>query len=95
MAEESDLEKTEPASSRRLEQAREEGQVPRSREIGAFLILVVSAAAFWFVGPWMMQRTTAIVRRGLILEEPLFRDPRFMLPCFPLHHCSWRWLLPH
>jgi len=79
MAEESDLEKTEPASSRRLEQAREEGQVPRSREIGAFLILVVSAAAFWFIGPWMMQRTMAIVRRGLILEEPLLRDPRFML----------------
>lgn len=82
MAEESDLEKTEPASSRRLEQAREEGQVPRSREIGAFLILIVSAVAFWFVGPWMMQRTTAIVRRGLILEEPLVRDPRFMLVRF-------------
>ncbi len=79
MAEESDLEKTEPASSRRLEQAREEGQVPRSREIGAFLILMVSASAFWFVGPWMVQRTTAIFRRGLILEEPLLRDPQFMM----------------
>lgn len=79
MAEESDLEKTEPASSRRLEQAREEGQVPRSREIGAFLILMVAASAFWFVGPWMMQRTTAIFRRGLILEEPLLRDPQFMM----------------
>lgn len=32
MAEESDLEKTEPASSRRLEQEVEEGQGPRSRE---------------------------------------------------------------
>ncbi len=82
MAEESDLEKTEPASGRRLEQAREEGQVPRSREIGAFLILMVSASAFWFVGPWMMQRTTAIVRRGLTLEEPLLRDPQFMLVRF-------------
>lgn len=82
MAEESDLEKTEPASSRRLEQAREEGQVPRSREIGAFLILVVSASAFWSVGPWMMQRTTAIVRRGLTLEEPLLRDPQFMMTRF-------------
>ena len=82
MAEESDVEKTEPASSRRLEQAREEGQVPRSREIGAFLILIVSASAFWFVGPWMMQRTTAIVRRGLTLEEPLIRDPQFMLVRF-------------
>ncbi len=82
MAEESDVEKTEPASSRRLEQAREEGQVPRSREIGAFLILLVSASAFWFVGPWMMQRTTAIVRRGLTLEAPLIRDPQFMIVRF-------------
>ncbi|MBX7021155.1 hypothetical protein EX238_23300, partial [Providencia rettgeri] len=32
MAEDSDLEKTEPASPRRLEKAREEGQVARSRE---------------------------------------------------------------
>ena len=82
MAEESDVEKTEPASTRRLEQAREEGQVPRSREIGAFLVLVVAATAFWFVGPLMVQRTTAIFRRGLIIEEPLFRDPQFMLVRF-------------
>jgi hypothetical protein len=33
MAEESDLEKTEPASPRRLEKAREEGNVARSREL--------------------------------------------------------------
>ncbi|MEI7430298.1 MAG: flagellar biosynthesis protein FlhB [Betaproteobacteria bacterium] len=79
MAEESDLEKTEPASGRRLEQAREEGQVPRSREIGAFLILFVSACAFWFVGPWMVQRATSIVRRGLILDEALTRDPQAMV----------------
>ena len=82
MAEESDLEKTEPASSRRLEQAREEGQVPRSREIGAFLILFVSAGAFWFVGSWMMQRTSAIVRRGLTLDTSLLCDSQAMMTRF-------------
>ena len=82
MAEDSDLEKTEPASARRLEQAREEGQVPRSREIGAFLILLVAAAAFWFVGPWMMQRATAIVRRGLTLDEAVVRDTSLMTARF-------------
>ena len=82
MAEESDLEKTEPASSRRLEQAREEGQVPRSREIGAFLILFVSAGAFWFVGAWMMQRTSSIVRRGLTLDASLLGDPQLMMTRF-------------
>lgn len=82
MAEESDLEKTEPASSRRLEQAREEGQVPRSREIGAFLILMVSASAFWFVGPWMVQRTTSIVRRGLVFDAAQLRDSQTMMSRF-------------
>ena len=79
MAEESDLEKTEPASSRRLEQAREEGQVPRSREIGAFMVLFVSAGAFWSVGPWMMQRLGAIVRRGLTLDSALLGEPPVLL----------------
>ena len=79
MAEESDLEKTEPASSRRLEQAREEGQVPRSHEIGAFLVLIVSAGAFWFAGPWMLQRMSAILRRGLTLDEQLVREPKFLV----------------
>ena len=39
MAEESDLEKTEPASPRRLEKAREDGEVARSRELATFLLL--------------------------------------------------------
>ena len=82
MAEESDLERTEPASSRRLEQARQEGQVPRSREIGAFLVLMVSAGAFWMVGGWMMHRTSAILRRGLSFDGQSLRDPQFMVTRF-------------
>ncbi|HJX58206.1 MAG TPA: EscU/YscU/HrcU family type III secretion system export apparatus switch protein, partial [Thiobacillus sp.] len=36
MAEESDQEKTEPASPQRLQKAREEGQVVQSRELSTF-----------------------------------------------------------
>ncbi|MBA3998429.1 MAG: flagellar biosynthetic protein FlhB [Candidatus Accumulibacter sp.] len=79
MSEDSDLERTEPASGRRLEKAREEGQVPRSREIGAFLILIVAAGIFWSLGSWMMQRMTALFRRGLVLDEPTVREPPMML----------------
>ena len=82
MAEDSDLEKTEPASSRRLEQAREEGQVPRSREIGAFLVLFVSACVFWFSGSWMMQRSSTLLRHGLVFDESQLRDPQLMLARF-------------
>ena len=82
MAEESDLERTEPASSRRLEQAREEGQVPRSREIGAFLILVVAASSFWMLGGWMIRRTSALMKYGLSFDARLLRDPQLMLARF-------------
>lgn len=40
MAEESDLSRTEPASPRRLQQARREGDVPRSAELAAWLVLL-------------------------------------------------------
>lgn len=82
MAEDSDLEKTEPASARRLEKAREEGQVPQSRELGAFLILMVAAGAIWMMGGWLAQRTAAMFRRGLTLDEKLIREPDQMLVRF-------------
>jgi flagellar biosynthetic protein FlhB len=79
MAEESDVERTEPASSRRLAQAREEGQVPRSREMGAFMVLMVAAAAFWMLGGWMIRRMSTIVSRGLTFDAESLRDPQFMM----------------
>ncbi|MDR2614052.1 MAG: flagellar type III secretion system protein FlhB [Candidatus Accumulibacter sp.] len=82
MAEESDAERTEPASSRRLAQAREEGQVPRSKEFGAFLVLMVAAGAFWTLGGWMMRRTMNIMEYGLRFDSQVLRDPKFMLARF-------------
>ncbi|MFX1673648.1 flagellar biosynthesis protein FlhB [Paraburkholderia sp. A2WS-5] len=52
MAEDSDLEKTESATPKRLEKAREEGQVARSRELSTFALL--SAGCF---GAWMLSGT--------------------------------------
>ena len=54
MAEESDLERTEPASSRRLEQAREEGNVPQSRELMAFMVLAAGAGNASDQGEWAL-----------------------------------------
>lgn len=82
MAEESDLERTEPASNRRLEQAREEGQVPHSRELGAFLVMFAAAGVFWAMGPWLMQRMAALLRRGLSIDQQLAHEPRLMMTRF-------------
>lgn len=65
MAEESDLERTEPASTRRLERAREEGNVPQSRELMAFMVLAAGAGAFWILGGWLSQRSSGLLRHGL------------------------------
>jgi len=40
MAEESDQEKTEAPSQQRLDKAREDGQVPQSRELATFIVLM-------------------------------------------------------
>lgn len=80
MAEDSDLEKTEEPTSRRIEQAREKGQVPHSRELGTFLVLIVAGAAFWMMGGWFMQRSMAIVKKGFTVESELMREPALMLP---------------
>lgn len=65
MADDSDLERTEPASSRRLEQAREDGNVPQSRELAAFMIMATGVAVFWILGGWLTQHSSNILRFGL------------------------------
>lgn len=80
MAEDSDLEKTEEPTGRRIEQAREQGQVPHSRELGTFLVLVVAAATIWMMGGWFVQRSMALMRKGFLIEAPVMREPALMLP---------------
>ena len=65
MSEESDLEKTEPASPRRLEQAREEGDVPRSRELGSFALTAVAAGGLWVMGDSIVRAASSFLARCL------------------------------
>ena len=46
----SDLEKTESPSQRKLDKAREEGQVARSRELTTFLVMMAGGAGLWVMG---------------------------------------------
>ena len=80
MAEESDLEKTEEPTGRRLEQAREKGQVPHSRELGTFLVLITAGATFWTMGSWFMQRSMVIARKAFSFEPQHMHEPAMMVP---------------
>jgi flagellar biosynthesis protein FlhB len=79
MAEDSDLEKTEAASPRRLEKAREEGQVPRSRELSTFLVLATGVAILWGGGAYIYGVLDGIMRHALGFDPNLGRDTSVMI----------------
>jgi flagellar biosynthetic protein FlhB len=80
MAEESDLEKTEQPSQRRLEQAREQGQVARSRELSTFAVLLAGGGGLWFMGATLAGRLTKLVHDGLTLNADLAFNTELLLP---------------
>src|SRR5574337_686585 len=79
MAEDSELEKTEQPSPRRLEQAREEGQVPQSRELSTFLVLIAGIGALWLMGGWIAGRVLGGLRAGFTIDRAVLFDTQLML----------------
>jgi flagellar biosynthetic protein FlhB len=79
MADEQDLERNYPATPRRLEQARERGQVARSRELSTAAIAFAAAITLSTLGPALFSRCADIVRRGLILDRGAAFDADRML----------------
>jgi len=69
MSADSDLEKTEAPSPRRLAKAREEGQVARSRELSTFLALLAGGVGFSILGSGWVAHTMDALRGGLMLTH--------------------------
>jgi flagellar biosynthesis protein FlhB len=79
MADENDHERTQPASPRRLEQAREEGRVARSQELGAFAVLGAAGLTIWMAGGPLLAGLTGVMRRGLTFShEAAFVQERML-----------------
>ncbi len=79
MADESDLEKTEPASPGRLEKAREEGQVARSRELVTFVMLSAGLAGTWIMGETIGGDLGGALSNSLTFERASAFDPAHMM----------------
>lgn len=69
MAEGNDQERTLPATQRRLEQAREEGQIARSRELTTALLMLAAAASLLWGGAALGGWFASFLRRGLTLDR--------------------------
>ena len=80
MAEDSDLEKTEQPSQRKLDQAREKGQVARSRELSTFAVLLAGGGALWFMGASFTQHMVKLLHDGLTLDRELAFNPDLIIP---------------
>jgi flagellar biosynthesis protein FlhB len=93
MAEDSDLERTEPASARRIEQAREQGQVPRSQELNNFMVLLVCLLVIFISGESLWLGLEDLMRRGLTLEPGWIKSPRTALEHLLQLSIDASWLL--
>lgn len=78
MAEDSDLERTEPPSPRRLEEARRKGQIPRSRELATFAVLMTGLLTAFWSGPALYAALKQITASSLGFDRAMLADPDMM-----------------
>ena len=76
---ESTQDKNQPATPRRLQKAREEGQVPRSRDLTHLVVLGGGLVLLWVTLPWAYERLRGAMREGLRFDGASVREPRLML----------------
>ena len=70
-------ERTEEPSQRRLDQARERGQVPRSRELTNFATMIGGSAALVAVGGTLVGRMSHIMHNSLTIDPRRLERPGF------------------
>ncbi len=80
MAEDSDLEKTEDPTQRKLEQSREKGEVARSRELSTFAVLLAGGSTMWFMGSSLTQSMVKLMQNGLTISQDVVYKPELLTP---------------
>ncbi|GHC33072.1 flagellar biosynthesis protein FlhB [Aidingimonas halophila] len=95
MAEESDQEKTEDPTPRRLEKAREEGQVARSRELTTFMLLLGGVAGFWVMGATLQDQLGLVMEQAFLFERrQAFQDESMLIAAWDLGQRTLMIMLP-
>ncbi|MCA1176471.1 MULTISPECIES: flagellar biosynthesis protein FlhB [unclassified Pantoea] len=79
MAEESDEDKTESPTAHRLEKAREEGQIPRSRELTSVLMLLAGLLILWLGGELMAERLASMLATGFRFDHAMVTDDKMII----------------
>lgn len=69
MAEKSAQERTEKATPKRLRESREQGQIPRSRELNSMALLMASAGGLLLMGDSIFTGLKKMMRSGLSIKD--------------------------
>ena len=72
-------ERTEEPSQKRLQDARDRGQLPRSRELTNFATMIGGSATLIAIGGALSTRMSQMMRHGLDIDPQRLRDPDGML----------------
>ncbi|KPN77462.1 flagellar biosynthesis protein FlhB [Shewanella sp. Sh95] len=78
MAEESSGERSEEPTGRRLEQAREKGQVARSKELGTATVLLSAATGLYMLGPGIAKALSNVFERVFTMDRAAIFDTNQM-----------------
>jgi flagellar biosynthetic protein FlhB len=76
---ENDQERTEKPTAKRLEEARQEGRVPRSVELNAAAVLLVAAGGLHFLGASISAALFDLMKSGLSISPAEALDPSLAL----------------
>ncbi|MEM6051512.1 flagellar biosynthesis protein FlhB [Erwinia sp. P7711] len=79
MSEESDVEKTEEPTPQRRQKAREEGQIPRSKELTSLMMLLAGWSLIFVSGERTADQLAQLLHNGLIFDRLLLSDINSML----------------
>lgn len=79
MSESSDAEKTEAPTPHKLEKARKDGQLPRSKELTSVMMLVAGCALMLLGGERMARHLLQLLHHGLEFNTMMLEDPYSMV----------------
>lgn len=74
----SSQEKTEHPSPKRIQDAREKGNVPRSKELGVVALLIGAGLGAIFWGGWLSESLQGVMREAFTLDRAEISDPNLM-----------------
>ena len=64
-------EKSEEPSAKKIDKAREDGNLPRSKELSAALITIASVSMLFFMGGWFMNNIVNIFKNSFEFDRKL------------------------